>query len=151
MKKAALITICFLSLQITKAQNVQDSIKSAVNNLFIAMATSDSLGIVNSFTPDGVLQSISEKDGKASVTSEKIADFAHIIAGLQKYDADERITYKTIQIDGPLAFVWTPYSFYYKGKFSHCGVDCFCVVRINGTWKIQYIIDTRRTNACKNE
>jgi len=54
-----------------------------------------------------------------------------------------------IKIDGPLAFVWAPYNFFYKGKFSHCGVDCFAMVRMNGSWKIQYIIDTRRKNACK--
>lgn len=150
MKKAALIIICLLGLHNVKAQNVQDSIKEAVNNLFIAMATSDSLGIVKSFTPDGVLQSVAEKDGNTSVVNEKIYDFAHVIAGLQKYDADERITFKNILVDGALAFAWTPYNFYYKGKFSHCGVDCFCLVRINGAWKIQYLIDTRRNAGCRN-
>lgn len=150
MKKIALIVLCFLGLQAVKAQTAQDSVKQAVNKLFTAMLASDSAGIINSFTADGLLQSVAEKNGSTSVQNDKLTDFAHVISGIKKGDADERITFKTINIDGPLAFVWAPYSFYYKGKFSHCGVDCFCMVRINGTWQIQYIVDTRRTTGCEN-
>jgi hypothetical protein len=49
-----------------------------------------------------------------------------------------------IRIDASLAIVWAPYEFYYKGKYSHKGVDSFQLVRVNGVWKIQYLIDTRR-------
>jgi hypothetical protein len=63
--------------------------------------------------------------------------------------ADERITFETIKIDGPLAVAWTPYKFYYEGKFSHCGVNSFQLVRLNGAWKIQYLIDTRRRTGCQ--
>jgi len=149
MKRVGLTVICFLALLTIKAQTTEDSVKAAVNKLFIAMATVDSASIINSFTADGMLQSVSEKDGKTNVDNEKLADFAHVIAGMQKNDADEQIKFNTIKIDGALAWVWAPYNFYYKGKFSHCGVDCFCIVRINNTWKIQYIIDTRRTKACR--
>lgn len=45
--------------------------------------------------------------------------------------------------------VWAPYQFYYKGKFSHCGADSFQLVRINGKWKIQYLVDTRRSQGCE--
>jgi len=68
---------------------------------------------------------------------------------MPKDAADERIVFETIRIDGPLASVWTPYNFYYEGKFSHCGVNSFQLVKINGEWKIQYLIDTRRKQGCK--
>jgi len=54
-----------------------------------------------------------------------------------------------VKIDGPLAIVWTPYKFYFNGKFSHCGVNSFQLVRFNGVWKIQYLIDTRRRAGCE--
>jgi len=149
MKKLYVLTACLLLVSVVRAQKIEDSVKAAVNKLFIAMAMADSAGIVNSFTESGMLQSVSEKDGKTSVQTEKATDFGHIIGGLQRNDADEQIKFNTIKIDGPLAFVWAPYNFFYKGKFSHCGVDCFQVVRMNGEWKIQYIIDTRRTAGCK--
>jgi len=78
-----------------------------------------------------------------------VDDFAGIISKMQKGDADERIIYDVIKIDGPLAIVWAPYKFYYKGVFSHCGVDSFQLVKINGEWKIQYLIDTRKKAGCQ--
>ncbi|HEY4150385.1 MAG TPA: hypothetical protein VGM41_15710, partial [Chitinophagaceae bacterium] len=57
---------------------------------------------------------------------------------------DERIQFETIRIDGALAIVWAPYQFFYNGKLNHCGADSFQLVRSNGKWKIQYLIDTRR-------
>jgi hypothetical protein len=149
MKKLNILIACLLLVTFANAQKTEDSVKAAVNKLFIAMAMADSVGIIHSFTESGLLQSISEKDGKTTVETDKVTEFAHIIGGLQKNDADEQIKFNTIKIDGPLAFVWAPYNFFYKGKFSHCGVDCFQVVRMNGEWKIQYIIDTRRKDGCK--
>ncbi|WP_238584548.1 hypothetical protein [Chryseobacterium sp. Leaf180] len=62
---------------------------------------------------------------------------------------DEQIEFSSIQIDGDLASVFTPYQFYYEGKLAHCGANSFQLVRKNGIWKIQYLIDTRRKDKCK--
>jgi hypothetical protein len=82
------------------------------------------------------------------VRNQPISGFATSISKLTKGAADERIVFETIKIDGPLAAVWTPYQFYLNGQFSHCGVNSFQLVRLNGQWKIQYIIDTRRKQGC---
>lgn len=150
MKKLVLTTICLAALYTLKAQTTEDSVKAAVNALFTGMINSDSAAIVNAFSDDAVLQSINEKDGKTNTVSEKTTDFGHAIAAIKKGDADERITFNDVKIDGPLAMVWAPYNFYYKGKFSHCGIDFFGLVRKNGVWKIQYLVDTRRKNSCNN-
>src|SRR3569833_1923633 len=130
MKKLYILTTCLLLASFVKAQKIEDSVKAAVNKLFIAMATADSAGVVNSFTESGLLQSVSEKGGKTTVTPDKATEFGHIIGGLQRNDADEQINFNTIKIDGPLAFVWAPFNFFFIGKFSHCGVYCFLVVRM---------------------
>jgi len=61
---------------------------------------------------------------------------------------NERITFEIVKVDADLASVWTPYQFYYKDKFSHCGVNSFQLVRLQGIWKIQYLVDTRRKTDC---
>jgi hypothetical protein len=68
---------------------------------------------------------------------------------LPKDAADEKVVFDAIHIDGPMAAVWTPYEFYFKGQFSHCGVDHFVFIRQEGKWKIQYLVDTRRKLGCK--
>jgi len=124
----------------------EDLIKSTVNQLFDGMKNADSLSIRKSFSKNAVLQTIT-KNGE--VKSENLRDFAISISKAVKQSLDERITFSNILVDGNLASVWTPYEFYYQGKFSHCGVNSFQLVKANNEWKIQYIIDTRRKDNCK--
>jgi hypothetical protein len=132
-----------------KAQSTGDSVRSAVNQLFTAMKNADSALLVSGFADSAILQTIIDKNGKVEVKTESVADFARQVAKMEKNILDERIQFDAIRIDGALAIVWAPYQFYYKGKFSHCGVDSFQLIRINGKWKIQYLIDTRRKEDCK--
>ena len=112
------------------------------------MKNADSKSLTESFTDSAILQTVVDKNGNVSVQTDVVKTFADEIATLQKGDADERITYDVVRTDGALAIAWTPYNFYYKGQFSHCGVDSYQLVRINGEWKIQYLIDTRRKQSC---
>lgn len=151
MKSPLLLAPIFsLALANATAQTAQDSVKNAVNLLFEGMKTANADMVRASFTDSAVLQSIVvTPDGKTEVRNEAIKDFADFVRNIKPGDADERITFDVIRIDGPLATVWTPYNFYYKGKFSHCGVDSYQLVRMNGKWKIQYLIDTRRKEGCQ--
>lgn len=132
------------------AQSTEDSVKAVVNTLFAGMKNADAALLKSAFADNAVLQTISHnKEGKIIVATENINEFASFVSKLKKDSADERIQFETIKIDGPLAAVWTPYNFYLNGKFSHCGVNSFQLVRFDGVWKIQYIIDTRRRQGCK--
>jgi hypothetical protein len=145
-----LLTATIFISTITKAQSAEDSVKAIVNQLFSAMKNIDATKLKEAFADGAVLQTISRKqDGSFFVQDEKINDFAESIGKAKKDSLDEQIIFETIKIDGPLASVWAPYKFYYAGKFSHCGVDSFQLVRINGRWKIQFLIDTRRKQGCE--
>ena len=41
-----------------------------------------------------------------------------------------------VRISGTLATVWLPYDLYLGGKWSHCGVDQFTLVRTAAGWRI---------------
>lgn len=143
-----LLTISFFS-QALKAQTAEDSVKSVVNTLFTAMKNADASAFKTVFTETAIMQTIGRREGKPAIISESVEDFAKQVSQLKKDSADERISFETIKIDGPLAIVWTPYNFFYNGKFSHCGVNSFQLVRLDGIWKIQYLIDTRRRAGCQ--
>lgn len=149
MMKIVFVIACLLSVNFGFCQNSSDSVKMVVESLFLAMKSGDSLMLTKCFSDSAILQTIAKsKEGKVSVRSEEVSAFARQIVKLPKGDADERVTYDLIKVDADLAIVWTPYRFYYKGSFSHCGVNSFQLVRINGQWKIQYLIDTRRKDNC---
>jgi Putative lumazine-binding len=148
--KCFLVLLTSLSFSIIgNAQPTEDSVKAVINNLFSGMRNADPVLLRSAFSDSAVLQTITRnKEGKMRVATENVSQLADFVGRLKKDSADERIQFETIKIDGPLAIVWTPYNFYHNGKFSHCGVNSFQLVRFDGVWKIQYLIDTRRRTGC---
>ena len=112
----------------------QQEIEKPVRTLFTAMKNADVELLKSVFSETAILQTIT-KDG---VKNEDINDFIASVSKMQKNDLDERITIEAIHTDGELASVFTPYSFYFKDKFSHCGANSFQLVKQNGEWKIQF-------------
>lgn len=145
---ATVLTVAFaIACMTTQAQTTEDSVKATINRLFEGMKNADTVLLKSAFGEAPILQTIAtNKKGNIYIRSEKYADFVKVTSQQKAGQADERIEFETIRIDGPLAMAWTPYQFYYKGKFRHCGVNSFQLVCLDGEWKIQYIIDTRRKN-----
>lgn len=127
------------------AQQAEDSVKAVISQLFTAMKNSDAVALQACFADSAILQTIT---AAGAVHNQSVARFATQIASLQRGMADERIRFDLVKTDGHLATAWTPYQFYYNGNFSHCGVNSFQLVRLQGGWKIQYLIDTRRKTNC---
>ncbi len=150
MKRLLAFTLLIAVFSSVNAQSTEDSVKTVINEMFTAMRNADSVALSQVFSPTAVLQTITRnKEGQTFVRTDDVSMFGSSISKLGKGDADERISFGAVHIDGPMASVWTPYEFYFKGSFSHCGVNSFQLVRHNGVWKIQYIIDTRRKEGCK--
>ena len=150
MKKILLTLLIIALVKFGNAQITEDSVKATINNMFTAMKTSNGAALQACFADSAVLQTISRnKDGKTIVRNEAIQEFVKQVASMPANAADERIAFDGIKIDGPMATAWTPYNFYFNGKFSHCGVNNFVLVKQDNGWKIQYIIDTRRRQGCK--
>lgn len=143
MNKISAILFVFSSFCF--AQQNQD-IEKPVRDLFIGMKNADPVLLKSVFTENAIMQTIT-KDGM--VKSDSVQDFISSISKFSAGDLEEKIIIDAIHTDGNLASVFTPYSFYLKGKFSHCGANSFQLVKQNDEWKIQYIIDTRRKENCK--
>lgn len=138
MKKIFFLLISSFSF----AQNTSEKeIIKPIENLFNAMKSADSLGVINAFSGSAIMQTFGKNQ---EIRTDKVEDFAKQVGASQSGDLDERFTISKILVDGNMASVWVPYQFYYKGNFSHCGVNSFQLAKINSEWKIQYIIDTRR-------
>lgn len=151
MKKQTLLFVfsLFIFFQL-RAQSPIDSVKQVVNQLFVAMKTTDQALLTSCFADSAVLQTITKnKSGQLVVLNEKLSDFATSISRFAKGELDEQIAFDVVKVDGDLAIAWTPYKFYLKSVFSHCGVNSFQLVRQKDGWKIQYLIDTRRKTNCE--
>jgi hypothetical protein len=150
MKKQFLLLILALGFTSVNAQTAEDSVKATINQFFKGMKTADSTLIKSTMTEGVIFQSMARtKEGKMMVRTENVSDFFTSISKQPVGSLDERITFDVVRVDGNLASVWTPYKFYVNEKFMHCGANSFQLVKIDGVWKIQYLIDTRRKQGCE--
>ena len=60
----------------------------------------------------------------------------------------ERYWSPTVLVRGHIAVVWTPYEFWLDGKRSHCGIDTFDLVKMDGRWRIANAMWTVEPEGC---
>jgi len=153
MQKSILYIICMLfSIQtnlIAQSSNSSGSavpekeVKQVIKNMFHAMQQADTSLLKTCFSDKVIFQTILNMPEGALIKTESINDFIQSIGKQTPNALDERIEFGAIQIDPLMATVWTPYTFYFKGQYSHKGVNSFQLVKLKEGWKIQYLIDTR--------
>lgn len=122
----------------------------AVRGFFDALAAKDTAALRAAFHPDATLTSVADEGGPGAVAPAAVDDFLRSIgsAGAELHEAIGEVE---VRIDGPLATVWTPYTFYVDGSPSHCGVNAFDLVRIGRGWVVLHVSDTRRRDGCDGD
>lgn len=153
IKKYNFLIIVFLTTAFNVSAQIQlheeDLVKGTINKLFEGMKNGDSAMVSATFASSAIMQTIHKsKEGEFKLRDEKVSDFIKLIGTPHKEKFDERIVFTKVLIDGNLASVWTDYKFYIDNKFSHCGVNSFQLFKDKSTWKIIYIVDTRRKENC---
>lgn len=146
------IIVVLLVTNITMSQNSEIlEVKNTVINFFDAFHKQDSVAFKEIVAKNVVLQTIGKnREGVVRLKDENFNDFLKSIVSIPKNKKfEEKLLDFKIRIDGDMANAWTPYEFYFDGKFSHCGVNSFQMVKLDGKWKIIYLIDTRRKEGCK--
>jgi hypothetical protein len=148
--------VLFLGISITTyAQKNQEEkvVRTTIENFFKGFHKGDTLLLKKTIRKNIIAQTTfkttkGDKVLKATPKAyEVLMNFAKKVKPTDDYN--EKILSYAISVDGNLASVWTPYEFYNKGKFSHCGVNSFQLFNTHGNWEIVYLIDTRRRSGCK--
>jgi len=134
---------------VSRAQDANAEVLAVVKRLFDGMRAGDSAMVRSVFHPNIRLVSVGMRDGKTNVRIEQSADGFVKAVGTPHAEAwDERTSNEKVMIDGPVASVWTDYTFHLGSKLSHCGIDHFLLVKEDGVWRMIELADTRRTTGC---
>jgi len=146
--------IPWLLFGVTLSSQTEDAtaIREVVDQLFEGMRTSDSSLVKPLFIKDASLSSIVvTKENRVTKQNGAASRFITAI-GLPKDKVWNEIIWSyDIKIDGPMASVWTDYSFYLGDDLSHCGVNVFEMINLADGWKISEITDTRRKVGCQTK
>ncbi|THD67708.1 nuclear transport factor 2 family protein [Robertkochia marina] len=151
--KYKLITAAFLLFfGFTQAQSTEEeAVKQVVVDFFEAFHKQDTAALRAMALPDSHMESIGkDEEGKIMLRKSTYDEFLGRIAGISPdMEFKEELTDYIVKVDGAMANAWTPYKFWINGELSHCGVNSFQMIKQDDTWRIFYIVDTRRREGCE--
>ncbi len=131
-------------------QKTEESKKvfGVIETMFAEMANHNPTGIAALWTKDSNLAAlVTRRDGKKQNVAFTGEAFSKNFA--EKRNEIKEVMYKpTVEIDGDLAMVYGRYVFFSDGKLSHCGLNAFHLIRIDGTWKIANAISSMEPTGC---
>ena len=146
LKYTLLVILLSFSLKVFAQDDAKtrQQIKTVIDNFFDAMHKGDSAAMSKTLHPTAQIKTAGEK-----VQSTPAATFLMAIAMKPRPNVWlEKLYSYEIKWDVNLAWVSTEYSFFLDGKLSHCGYNHFVLAKENNEWKIQFLIDSRRTDNC---
>ena len=146
-----LILLLVISLHYAVLAQTNNSDKQAVlkrvNQFFEALEKKDTALYKSlAFTNSQIWVSRNQND---SVKTQMRYISDDIISLPAMKDVIEEKPLKTeIQLHGNIAVVWAPYALSLSGKFSHCGIDVFTLLKTTEGWKIVSCVYSVEPNGC---
>jgi hypothetical protein len=132
----------------TSAHSEEKHVIAAVEQFFKVIETRDSELARNLLMPEGVVYSIRDEGGKKAIRATTHQQIIDSIASSSETML-ERMWDPKVLIHKEIAVVWTKYDFHREGKFSHCGVDAFNLIKTPEGWKISGIFYTVEKEGCE--
>ncbi len=149
MKKILLLLLICCSITV-QAQTEKDTLIQTVKTMFDGMRAGDSAMVSSVFAENIAMFTVFKtKKGEHKMLKDKPQKFLNAVGTPHDELWDEKIWSYDVRIDGLFANVWTEYTFYHGGKFSHCGINDFQLFKTKKGWKIVNITDTRRRSNCQ--
>ncbi|MCE2611971.1 nuclear transport factor 2 family protein [Flavobacteriaceae bacterium D16] len=150
MFKSILLSFLVGTLAVHSQQSSENEVQKTIERFFEGFHDQDSTLMRSVLGPNPILQTIGlNREGKTQVRDIPFDELIKAIVSIPDSVAfEERIGSYKIRIDGPMANAWTTYEFWRNNAFSHCGVNSFQLYHDGGSWKILYLIDTRRKEDC---
>ena|SRR5579872_3295182 len=138
---ACLLALCPLAAQTSDEKDVL----ATVEKVFVGMRTNDSAGILAAMTADARLFGVRANGDAYAIPAEQ---WATRLVGMKSKFEEHFTGQPKVAIHGTIANVWGDYEFLRDGKFTHCGVDSFNLVKVTAGWKVAAIFDTEETTGC---
>ena len=122
----------------------ESAVLGVIERLFRAMAARDEAALRAVMLPEGRYLVV-RADG--IVSSGTNAEFIARVTASED-TLWERIWAPQVMVRPGTASVWAPYDFHRNGKFSHCGVDSFHLLKTPTGWKIAGLSYTVEPTGC---
>jgi hypothetical protein len=142
------ISIIFFIVNQSPGQSQEDEVQviDVAKKFFHALEMRDSVGFRTVFHRDAYNYFVQQKQD--SVASGGRSSFKFNFKSKRVIEEKMRSGEVKVQVHGRIAMIWAPYDLWIDKKFSHCGVDVFTLLKLQGGWKIATIAYTIEPEGC---
>lgn len=151
MKKLLLFILITLSLEAfaqKKHTQEEKEILLKVQQFFDALEKQDTVLFKSILLMDGQTWAISEKENTVKYSMRQFRDIMKTLINPARI-IQERMLSSEIKIHDRIAIAWVPYTLDINGKFSHCGIDIFTMLKTSEGWKIASAAYTVEPDGCE--
>ena len=135
---AAALAVLFAPILHAQAAGGDDAAALAVaDSALAAISRSDFVGFTDLMLDSAVTFSAGMRNGQYQA---RFSSRAQQRAITTESRLTERGYRPTVLVSGPVAMIWLPYDFYQDGKWSHCGVDVFTLLKTGTGWRIATVV-----------
>lgn len=113
----------------------RDAVLATIQTFFDTMTARDVEGARRIMVPDGRFYAMEMRKPTTDLRSFTNDEYFERLQRSQRTNR-ERIWNPEVRVHGSIATVWAPYDLWTDGKFSHCGVDAFNLIKTAEGWKI---------------
>jgi len=145
--------LCLLAPSAAQAQTTaRDSVVATLQRAFDAMRARDTTALRATLDSTALLFGVPD-DATRPMRPRTVSQFLRDVATTPADKAfDERMFDPEVRVEGPLAQLWTYYTFREGRTFSHCGIDAVTLARARDGWRIvHWIWSVRRTGCTRTE
>jgi hypothetical protein len=154
MKRRDIIVVAFAAsaaapLRVASQSADQQPVLAVVQKLFDGMRAADTVAVRSVFADGARFALIYSRATPAAIRFQSVDGWITAVGSSAKR-WDEQVYDVQVRVDGNMAQVWAPYTFYLDRKVRHCGVDAIELLRDASGWRITQLSDTQRREGCRD-
>ncbi len=133
----ALAGLMLASPPVGRIATPEQRVMAAASDFFAALRSDDKTALAATMTEDAVIF-VHDRTNPNNTSRVIVVPLADHLAGWEASsgDVDEYMFYENVQVDGGMAHIWGPYSFWVDGEITHCGINSLSLERINDVWLV---------------
>ncbi len=122
------------------------AVLAVTERMFAALAAKDGAALLAEVVPEG-RATANDLGPRRGVRSMSWADFAGGLARIPGRPMERSIE-PHVHVEGDIAMIWSRYEFTLDGRFSHCGINHFDLIRQDGRWRVLNVTWTQQYENC---
>ncbi len=149
-KILALIGLSLLSFAAftqTALATEEASIQATIQRFFDAIEKQDTNLFKSTLDPAGQVWVQNRVKDPIQISSRFLGQDVGMLQGENRFL--EKALHFDIKVHKGMAMAWVAYEFWRNGKFSHCGIDAFTLMHLEGQWRIMCLAYSVETSGCE--